>query len=943
MNWILSILQLNRWGDIMDQLSPTLKIKVFISSKCDKDGETPKYNPVREELKNLIESTNLAIAYVFESESASTLSAGSHFTYALEDSDVCIFLIDNADGIPDGVKKEIDIVKKKNIMAIYYFCDENSKEKTELEKSLVGAIYAKSRIVHSFADLTQKCAEALLDDITHIYHHYCAHRFIECDKDEINSQGIDARTVEKHPEISFPKIILKNIDKSIEYILNQTANYRYPRFSGEKVMTSELDEWGVQFLEVLLEGKSIKVFNVSLFMETLQKMQSADFFNVVSLRWKAIQAYFVGNIQNCVKNLNDALDLAKNTDQATWIVNDILIDLRNQHWELASESNTYSQSEAQNTLDCNTEELYYPVLDRINDSLQERYIQGLFKKKTASPYTVELGNNLKQIGALLTSTYIIALYNGSLTHIILFYEKIRDFLFYLSNRYDDWEFKRNLLKFTIFNGNSKEAQGIIDAYPEILKRLSADEARSIMEFSTIHPIKYKRQIRKLLAFGKVGYYLDDTSFAKYEKEIIEEIEEWINDSNSVVNIGQYVFDSLSNVSYRMSQDTLSKICCLFMDKHFSRWYLDMFKFMSKRVDLNKMSRESAENLITHIISILKDKKEGEQIKYSTSFLSSFRRQNKRFTEDLDKQISECLPDFYNFSYKLETTENKIEDYPIFIEKLINQIHQNNMTQGKGGKYFGHAIRNIATINSIMQSSDFNYSVDLMDKLIYTVTETLLESKEDVSIKMDAVFLLCCVVIKYPQDYNRNQELYKSVANRENEICIASGPILFSNISSLALKIGLKMLFLLIGSDVYADMIELLPLTINNTATAITVTGFIADYLEINENLILERTIDTILLHNTFEWLQMDSTDVRWNATRIMFALARNEENADIINRKIISLIESDNVFIKNLILRKLNESNIASEEMKERVFGICENDSNFVTRMVCRELKSKKL
>ncbi len=225
-------------------------------------------------------------------------------------------------------------------------------------------------------------------------------------------------------------------------------------------MTSELDEWGVQFLEVLLEGKSIKTFNVSLFMETLKKMQSADFFNVVSLRWKAIQSYFSGNVQNCIKNLNDALNLAKSTDQATWVVNDILIDLRNQHLELASESNTYSQSEAQNTLDCNTEELYYPVLDRINELLQEKYIQGLFKKKTASPYTVELGNNLNQLGALLTSTYIIALYNGSLTHIILLYHKIRDFLFYLSNRYDDWEFKRNLLKFAIFNGNEKKLKAL---------------------------------------------------------------------------------------------------------------------------------------------------------------------------------------------------------------------------------------------------------------------------------------------------------------------------------------------------------------------------------------------------------------------------------------------------------------------------------------------------
>ena len=84
---------------------------------------------------------------------------------------------------------------------------------------------------------------------------------------------------------------------------------------------------------------------------------------------------------------------------------------------------------------------------------------------------------------------------------------------------------------------------------------------------------------------------------------------------------------------------------------------------------------------------------------------------------------------------------------------------------------------------------------------------------------------------------------------------------------------------------------------------------------------------------------MDSTDVRWNATRILLALSRNKENVDIISRKILSLIESDNVFIKNLLLRRLSKNVFVTDETKNRAFAICENDSNFVTRMVCKELK----
>ena len=53
------------------------------------------YDKVRAELKKAIERTQLVDVYTFESRGASTLPAGDHYILALEDSDICIFLIDN--------------------------------------------------------------------------------------------------------------------------------------------------------------------------------------------------------------------------------------------------------------------------------------------------------------------------------------------------------------------------------------------------------------------------------------------------------------------------------------------------------------------------------------------------------------------------------------------------------------------------------------------------------------------------------------------------------------------------------------------------------------------------------------------------------------------------------------------------------------------------------
>lgn len=102
-----------RTNEIFRQLSDK-KLKVFISSICGEE----KYDRVRHELKRAIEDTNLAEVYTFEETGASTLSAEEHYIWELKDSDICIFLIDNKDGVRSGVQKEIDIAK--NIILNHY-------------------------------------------------------------------------------------------------------------------------------------------------------------------------------------------------------------------------------------------------------------------------------------------------------------------------------------------------------------------------------------------------------------------------------------------------------------------------------------------------------------------------------------------------------------------------------------------------------------------------------------------------------------------------------------------------------------------------------------------------------------------------------------------------------------------------------------------------------
>lgn len=919
-------------------ISPGQKIKVFISSICG----VAKYDKVRAELKKAIEDTQLANVYTFEGKGASALPAGAHYTLALEDSDICIFLIDNADGINPGVQAEIDTVKKHNIKAMYYFCDETQKEKTPLEQGLMGAHFAKSKTVHSFGELSKDGARALIDDIISIYHYYCTGRIDLKPNESDEVQSVEVAGTEKFQMPTIPKATLKNVDKCKDYILKFVLGYSTARFPDKKKRTSEFDDWGSQFLPILFEGKSIKHFNTAMYLDALKAQQEDEHYQTVQIRWQAIQAYFAGDIEKCVEYLEAALNHAKESGQPTWIIKDILVDLRNQHWIRCTVRNEFFDTPAQKELTESDEELYYPILDRIHESLDEKYIEGLYKKKTESPYSVTIGNNLDQYAEMLASSLIVSMYNGSLTHILLFYEKIRDFVFYLGCKYDDWNFRLNLYKLAIFAGKEKEIKGIQDSYPEVLNNLTSDEAKSIMNFCLNHPIGYKRLSSQLLAFGAVGYFLDDKGFEYYEKIIVDEIKSWLSNDTSVVSIGQNIFKCLSGVAYRISQDMLSDICCQFIERHYTRWYMDMFRFIAARIDLRKMSDESAKNLVEHINSVLDSENEREQIKYAPAFLCVLRKQDSVLTDSMDKKVAQYLPDYFEGTYKLETTENEKQDMPVFVRKYVENIKKSNETQGKNGYYFGHSERELATVRAILLEKEIKCDTETMDKLISTVADTLLVSKEGISTKLDAISLLTCIVVKYTEDYIRNQNVYEKIYEQQETIEDKEYSVFSSNIDGISLKIGLQFLYASMGKDVYSNILELMSYIQEDVATIVAVTHLIIEYLETTDSVVLPSQIESVVLQNVLRWLHSEHLDVRWNATRIFLMLGRNPENRGIINHSLINLVDENNAYIKNLIVRQIYNMDEISDSTKEYIMTKCRQDTNFVVRMVCAEVEGKK-
>jgi len=86
------------------------KVKIFISSTCDDyDG---KYTIARKGLAALLEETGLVQVYLYEEDTAHSADNESSYIGSLDDSDLCIFLINNSDEIRPAVLKEHSRAKK---------------------------------------------------------------------------------------------------------------------------------------------------------------------------------------------------------------------------------------------------------------------------------------------------------------------------------------------------------------------------------------------------------------------------------------------------------------------------------------------------------------------------------------------------------------------------------------------------------------------------------------------------------------------------------------------------------------------------------------------------------------------------------------------------------------------------------------------------------------
>lgn len=898
------------------------KIRVFISSRCGEE----KYDNVRMQLKSLIENTGFAKVYLFESRRASTLSAQQDYLYGLDDSDVCLFLIDNADGVPEGVLKEYQRAKAHPKKSLFIFCNENKEESTHIQKEITGAGGAKYYITESFDEFVDIGYQSLINDIGEIYISYCKGRLI--DPEFIAATG-SIEEIDTVASESLDKQIFKNIDNTKKLISNEI--FTRPDSKVEK--TCNLDVYSSEFLKVLFNKKNIKEYNTNLLLSSLKEMQSENLHKVVVERWNAIQSYYLDDIEKAIEYENIALHLAHELQLPNWIVQDILIDLRNLYSFEAHSKNQYLlDNAAQKELDSEKSALFYPLIDRYERSLYEEIIKQSKKSSMRSPYSVTFGNSINLYGDYISNIYIMSVFNGSLTQLLRTIDRIKDIAFHLCHQYSDWEFRVLLLRMALTKGNKKEIEGITDLFNDVYGKMNGKDAKDIYEFVKGNPIKYQRNIAQLLAFQHLGYYFDDDFYTEVWQEISSIINCWIDSEDKLVALGDYIFDAIVENMLRLDvNNVVNSILIKVFDYEIKRFYDKALEALSK-LDFSMISDENVIRVISILTELIKDDSIRENLHKLGNAVISLRKQTPDLCSALDDAVMEMMPVFFENRYSLETRKGTQAESKAHIGKFIDQINDRNDTQGKNGRYSGYMDNPYKTIENIIIADNVELERGMVSKIIQSSVDTLYAENQTFGAKVYAINLITFLRLVSDNTTFDYENLMDKLIKDEEYIFRGAENMFLDKTSKATMYFNFSMMKLVFNK---IDVEEVLSLLSSYTDLEIfeklEALKTIISIFENGKSELVDDKVLVLILQFTLGSTNDSNHDVRYYATKALLHFL-SSNNKEPIMKKLLSIMDYDSVYIKSQImnysekLKGLDEESFAFIKEKALV------DNHFVIR-----------
>ncbi len=897
------------------------KLRIFISSRCE-----GKYTIARKALKKLLLTTGLAEVYAFEAAPASSEDTQSAYLEYVDNSNLCIFLIDNADGPSPAVLSEEKRAKDKQLRMLYLFCDENKKEETLMQNAIKNAMTQKYYVVHEFADIVSKAYDSVMQDIIAIYK-----RKETPLKDNPEEPG---KTIQNNITQGIGPFVLLPTTKSfsVDIIVSVLMNGVFPRDpSRDDDKDSPIEGLLSEHLKSILHQTTYNPEILASIRSEAKQGSKGKMTDLLELRFSAQDYYYNCQYDQCLEELQKALELSVSENGIpAYIANDIAIDIRHVVARSDELKNRFSMDNpGQKCINEHVEPVYFPYLDRKVEDMQEAIAKKYFDELNASPYSVTLGG-LDSLFKPLAEAYCIAEMHGSLVQTEITRDRLISIFSMLCTLYDDQTFYRELVRLLIINRDAKKLDVVIRTHNQ---SIYGPDIKSVL--SSINNIEndLHQKTSKLLFTSRFGYYFDDATYQSIYNELKAYAMNWVGDETKVVNIGDSIAEFWNMNLYRVDYlDVIDFILAVFENK-LGRFYSNCFKIISN-LDYTKLSEELQKKIKQLFMDILDGKVDLHHDQFFDLAMIRFCKNTSLSCDDIINKIAQKYPTFYNNTFSLEMTVSDKDQAMKYINQNIQDAISRNESQGENGKYIGYAFEPFDVIYNIITISNPIINDSQLELLLDTIVATLKSERQTSTAKLAAVKLM-------QQLYYRHKE--SSIWDRiacvllDNKDIFTNGYEMgfFTKQSNFALRYAYYLLLTAFDESAGEEVINrLFSVEKDDSFNAIQLLKINETFLENTREENIDNGILWAFFNNSISLLQAKEKDVRYFATICLAQLSRIEQFKKLCMMQLVDVMSNGSPNEKTAILNMLCEKSIEGDVYMQQIVNTGKADSNYVVRYV---------
>lgn len=702
------------------------KVKLFISSGMSSES----LMEIRHDINELLSNSPYVQGWLFEYAGASTLEAEVEYRMRVEDAHVCAFIIDGRCEIPEGVQKELDEAGRGNKKCFYYFYKTSHEGPKKLRDDLQGPKGAHYSEVDCLSEIPTMIQRDVVEEIFFTYRAYAlGYATWNVDAANPSSMAMAGDVFVNRSSLSgYP---------TCEAILN-----RFLYSTGAKPEAPEgFDGAIASFLDVMLGNSSIAGFRVSRVLGELKERLPEAYYPTIELRWRAIQQYFLGDLNEALELEKKAMERAREANLPTWFTDDILIDLRNLEVETDRLQNIiYRQGSYQDEINDQNREIQLPLVDRITCDLLESIAAEELKKRVQSAYTITLGTPTDKWVGMLVKLLAAVVHYGSLTHIRLFNKRMRLVASCL------WRITGNRanliaeLKLAMVTSPAKDLRGFIGNAGSLYGEMTCDEADSVFSFAWNSASGCDKSETRITAFALFAAFLSEAEYDIAEGNVKRLCNELL--AHEAIPPRELHRMLLACYSISGSAWVIDVVIAALDKGPRTYWANEALSFLrdvdSERLCLND---EQAENLLRALGPHAVDEKAERGAIIDA--IAGVRSLSVHQTQWLPSFV-EGLTEYQKATLSIRCEANDEAFVNQILEQSLASIRTDNQTQGVGGRWALSAIDYYARVEAFLEKGG-PQSSEFIEECAIACAETLLAQTQTERARWGACLLLLSLV------------------------------------------------------------------------------------------------------------------------------------------------------------------------------------------------------